>query len=71
MDFLLSEMVNSLMNKEFIIDPLSFTNATELKYILEKFGFFQGRLLAKYPSSWIKSVHGKIQFWPDLEKKRA
>lgn len=71
MDFLLSEMVNSLMNREFIIDPLSFTNATELKYILEKFGFFQGRLLAKYPSSWIKSVHGKIQSWPDLEKKRA
>ena len=71
MVFSLSEMVNYLMNKEYIIDPTAFHNAVELKYTLEKFGFAQGRLLVKYPSAWIKNVYEQIQLWPDLEQYKA
>lgn len=66
-----NEMVNYLMNKEYVIDPTAFHNSVELKYSLEKFGFSQGRLLVKYPSAWIKNVYEQIQLWPDVEQYKA
>lgn len=59
------------MNKEYVIEPSAFHNAIELKYMLEKFGFLQGRLLVQYPSAWFKNVYDQIQNWPDLEKHKA
>ena len=32
------------MNEEFLVDPVGFNSALELKYILEKFGFFSGTI---------------------------
>ena len=60
-----------LMNKEFAIDPTAFENTLQLKYVLEKFGFYHGRFIVGFPSKWIKQVHEHIQKFPEIEQARA
>ena len=45
------------MNEEFLVEPTGFNNALELKYILEKFGFFQGRFIGQFPKGWKKQIY--------------
>jgi hypothetical protein len=59
------------MNKEFAVEPTAFENALQLKYILEKFGFYHGRFIVGFPSKWIKQVHEHIQRFPEIEQARA
>ncbi|MGZ8546964.1 MAG: hypothetical protein ACXWVU_06170, partial [Sulfuricurvum sp.] len=59
------------MNKEFAIEPTAFENALQLKYILEKFGFYHGRFIVGFPSKWIKQVHEHVQRFPEIEQARA
>ena len=42
------------MNEKFALDPTACCDAQELKYLLEKFGFGQGRFLVGYPVKWRK-----------------
>jgi hypothetical protein len=58
------------MNEEFLIEPTGFKSALELKYVLEKFGFFQGRFIGKFPKDWKKQIYQNMDKLPDLEQKR-
>lgn len=70
MDSSLSVMENYLMNEEFLIEPTCFSSAVELRYFLEKFGFYQGRFIGKFPSDWIKHVYQHLERLPDVEQLR-
>lgn len=59
------------MNKEFAVEPTAFENALQLKYILEKFGFFQGRFIVSFPSKWVKQAYDHVQRFPEMEQLRA
>ncbi len=58
------------MNEEFLVEPAGFNSALELKYVLEKFGFFQGRFIGKFPKDWKKQIYQSMDKLPDLEQKR-
>lgn len=59
------------MNEEFLVEPSAFNNAMELKYLLEKFGFYQGRFIGKFPKSWIKEIYQQLNALPDVEQARV
>ncbi|MGZ8189931.1 MAG: hypothetical protein ACXWTS_01730 [Methylococcaceae bacterium] len=59
------------MNKEFAVEPTAFENALQLKYIVEKFGFYHDRFIVGFPSKWIKQVHDHVQRFPEIEQARA
>ena len=58
------------MNEEFLVEPTCFNSALELKYLLEKFGFYQGRFIGQFPRSWRKDVFEQMQVLPDVEQAR-
>ncbi len=59
------------MNEEFLVEPTGFKNSQELKYVLEKFGFYQGRFIGQLPKSWIREVYQHMDSLPDVERKRV
>ncbi|MGZ8159341.1 MAG: hypothetical protein ACXWT1_15925 [Methylobacter sp.] len=58
------------MNEEFLVEPTGFSSALELKYLLEKFGFYQGRFIGEFPSKWRKKVFEQMGMLPDIEQAR-
>lgn len=58
------------MNEEFLVEPTGFKSALELKYLLEKFGFHQGRFIGEFPSKWRKKVFEHMGVLPDVEQAR-
>lgn len=68
--FSLSAKQNFSMNDEYAIEPTAFSNVGELRYVLSKFGFGEGRFLARYPSNWVKRLYDVIALLPDIERKR-
>ncbi|MBE0435783.1 MAG: hypothetical protein IBX56_08275 [Methylomicrobium sp.] len=58
------------MNEEFLVEPTGFSSALELKYLLEKFGFYQGRFVGQFPKSWRKDVFEHMGSLPDIEQAR-
>ena len=70
MVFLPSEMGIYLMNEEFLVEPSSVNNPHDLKYLLDKFGFFKGRFIGKFPKDWKKQIFQNISSLPDMEQKR-
>jgi len=59
------------MNEEFLVEPAGFNSALELKYLLEKFGFFQGRFIGKFPKDWQKQIYQNMSSLPDVEQARV
>jgi len=59
------------MNEELLVEPSAFKNSMELKYVLEKFGFYQGRFIAKFPSKWVKGIYQQLDSLSDIEKTRV
>ncbi|MEC4723541.1 hypothetical protein RY831_30840 [Noviherbaspirillum sp. CPCC 100848] len=59
------------MNEQFGIEPCSFTSARDLRRVLEKFGFTEGRFLAEYPRMWVKMVKQQLDTLPGLERAKA
>lgn len=59
------------MNDLFAIEPTAFEDHKDLKYLLSKFGFYEGRFIAEYPNSWIKQVYSHLDKLPDIERSRA
>lgn len=59
------------MNEEFAVEPTAFENASQLKYVLEKFGFHHGRFIVGFPSKWIKQVHEHSLLFPEIEQAKA
>ncbi|NOT13104.1 MAG: hypothetical protein HOP23_14920 [Methylococcaceae bacterium] len=58
------------MNEEFLIEPKGFKNSLELKYLFEKFGFYQGRFIGQFPKSWRKEVFEHMASLSDVEQSR-
>lgn len=58
------------MNEKYAVDPVAFNSALEFRYLLEKFGFDQGRFLAEYPKKWRKMLFDHIVTLPDVEQMR-
>jgi len=59
------------MNDEFAVEPTAFGNAFELKYLLEKFGFHNGRFIVSFPSKWIRQAYEHAQDFPEVEQARV
>jgi hypothetical protein len=59
------------MNEEFAVEPTAFDNALQLKYLLEKFGFFHGRFIVCFPKKWLRQAYEHIQNFPDIEQARC
>lgn len=58
------------MNEEFLVEPTGFNSALELRYLLEKFGFYQGRFIGDFPTSWRRDVYQHMYSLPDIEQTR-
>lgn len=59
------------MNDLFAIEPTAFDDHKDLKYLLSKFGFHEGRFIAEYPGNWLKRVYLHLDNLPDVERSRA
>jgi hypothetical protein len=52
------------MNEKYALDPESIENYRDLKYVVEKFGFTEGRFLLRYPKYWRRILYDHL-----IEKK--
>ncbi|MCX6153185.1 MAG: hypothetical protein NT007_03385 [Candidatus Kapabacteria bacterium] len=59
------------MIKEFAIEPEFFQSWERIRYIDEKFGASNGRLISKYPGNWIELVYENLNDFPPMLKKRC
>lgn len=59
------------MNEKYAIHPECFDTAIELKYLIEKFGFSQGRYIAEYPKAWKRLVIEHTSSFSELERYRV
>lgn len=59
------------MNDRLAVEPNSFSCSRDIKYLLEKCGFHQGRFIAEYPVGWVKLLRKEIDKLPELEQLRA
>ncbi len=41
---------------EYALEPALLNNWEDFRYFTEKFGFFQGRFISRYPRRWKKMV---------------
>lgn len=48
------------MIHEFAVEPSLLNNWEQFRYVTEKFGFHQGRLISRYPSKWKKMVYESL-----------
>lgn len=48
------------MIHEFAVDPGLFCNFEQVRYLAEKFGFQQGRLISRYPKKWERMVYDAL-----------
>jgi hypothetical protein len=53
------------MNEEFAIEPTAFRSFDDVRYVLGKFGFHEGRFISALPSKWVKEVFAQIEKLPD------
>jgi hypothetical protein len=67
----MNETRNFGMNDLIAIDPTAFSDARDVKYLLEHFGFSEGRFIAEYPKKWVKLVHCHLDTFPTMEAKAA
>jgi hypothetical protein len=59
------------MIEDYAIEPACFRSAESVRYLLEKFGFHQGRFLVTYPAGWVSKVREALALLPDMQRKRA
>ena len=59
------------MFQEYAVEPralaVSWINA---KYLIEKFGLEQGRLISEFPRKWLKEVYSASGNWKPVERKK-
>ena len=48
------------MNEKYALDPESIENYRDLKYVVEKFGFTEGRFLLRYPKYWRRILYDHL-----------
>lgn len=59
------------MNNIFAIDPGACEDFKDLKYLLDYFGYSEGRFVGRIPKKWEKMVYSHIADWPDGAKHKA
>jgi hypothetical protein len=59
------------MWQEYAVEPKALSDFAHLKYVVEKFGYAQGRLLSQFPSDWLKQVYEATASLPDVRRKTA
>lgn len=58
------------MIHEFALDPSLLSNWEQFRYLTEKFGISQGRLISRYPKRWKKMVYEGLSGTGEIERKR-
>lgn len=58
------------MIKEYAVEPQALNNWKDCRYILEKFGFANGRLISRFPKEWERMVYEAWQGLLPKEKSR-
>lgn len=58
------------MIHEFALDPGLLNNWEQFRYLIEKFGVCQGRLIARYPKRWKAMVYDGLSALGEIERKR-
>lgn len=60
------------MNEEFAIEPTAFEDVKDVKILLGKFGFHEGRFITALPGKWLKEVYNHFESFPDgIPKQQA
>lgn len=56
---------------EYAVEPRAIGSSWEaFRYIIEKFGFDQGRLISQFPKQWFREVYDATAGLPPVQKKR-
>ncbi|MDF1853794.1 MAG: hypothetical protein P1U85_23400 [Verrucomicrobiales bacterium] len=58
------------MIHEFAVDPEALSGWQNFRYLVEKFGIADGRLISRFPSKWEKMVYQACDSCTEMEKKR-
>lgn len=58
------------MIHEFAVDPDALAGWQNFRYLVEKFGVANGRLISRFPKEWKRMVYQACEACPDIEKKR-
>ncbi len=58
------------MIHEFAVDPKALAGWQNFRYLVEKFGVSQGRLISRFPKDWRQRVLKACEDCRDVEKKR-
>ena len=60
------------MLDEYAVEPEAIgTSWSDFRYLIEKFGFDQGRLISRFPNQWFHMVLEVARALPDVERKRV
>ena len=57
------------MNEEFAIEPTALRDFKDVRYVLSKFGFHEGRFISALPGEWVKEVYAQIEVLNDGPSK--
>jgi hypothetical protein len=56
---------------EYAIEPRAIGSSwATFRYVIEKFGFDQGRLISEFPKRWLREVYDATSGLPPMQKKR-
>ena len=58
------------MIKEYAVEPRLLATWERFRYITEKFGDSEGRLISRYPKKWIAMVYDSLEEDSELRKKK-
>lgn len=57
------------MNEEFAIEPTALRDFKDVRFVLGKFGFHEGRFISALPSKWVNEVYAQLEKLPDGPSK--
>ena len=58
------------MISEYALEPVLLNNWKDFRYLVEKFGVSEGRLIARYPKHWKRLVYESLKDCSVMDKKR-
>lgn len=59
------------MLKEFALQPDVISSWATCRYLMDKFGYGRGRVISRYPSTWMQMAYDSLTGLPPVEKKRV
>ncbi|MBX9903748.1 MAG: hypothetical protein K2Y31_05275 [Burkholderiales bacterium] len=58
------------MLKEFAVEPALLSTWEQFRYLIEKFGVSEGRLISRYPKRWKQMVYDALGGCSEMDRKR-